>query len=347
MPPLNRICILRLSALGDCINAYGLICALLEAQPLLELVWVIDQRFMPLFTGSTPCPRLKIIGVDLKSGMLKALWQLHHELEHQPFDALFNLQTSLKASLCSLCITARLRLGYDRERSREGQFLFINQRVSSSNNPHVLAGFMSFPKSCGLGVTVPRWDFNLTEEERQPFLHRYQGQRIFLIAPASAKRAKNWTVEGYLAVARHAVSQGFFVVLSGGNGPTDLELCDLIAKGLDPLHCDNQCGKTGLRELLALVSCCKLVLSPDSACAHLASALNIPVIGLYAVHDPRRVGTWNFPQLWVSAYQKLAQKELGKRHIPWRYRVRNPAAMAAITSAEVIEAFDRAQELCA
>ncbi|MCR5536420.1 MAG: glycosyltransferase family 9 protein [Succinivibrio sp.] len=341
----SKICILRLTALGDCINAYGLVCALLRAHSELEITWVIDQRFISLFSGRTQPERLNLIGVDFRQGFLKAVLKLRQELRGEAFEVLLNLQTSLKASLCSLAIRAKLRLGYDKYRSREGQCFFVNTKVPSPANPHVLAGFMAFAKACGLGSLNPSWDFTLTKEEQDLYAPKYQNRPMLLISPASAKRAKNWTVDGYTAVARYALEQGFFIVLSGGSSTSELKLCADIASRLPQEQCENLCGKTKLRELLSLVSCATLVLCPDSACAHLASALHIPVIALYAVHDPKRVGTWNYPQLWVSAYQKLAHQELGNRHIPWRYRVKNPKAMQEIHPPEVIAAFDKALQL--
>ena len=43
----KSLCVLRLSALGDCINAFGVIGALNKQYPDLKLSWVIDKRFAP------------------------------------------------------------------------------------------------------------------------------------------------------------------------------------------------------------------------------------------------------------------------------------------------------------
>ena len=48
----RNICVLRLSALGDCINAYGLICAMKKASENICVSWVIDSRFASLFVDS-------------------------------------------------------------------------------------------------------------------------------------------------------------------------------------------------------------------------------------------------------------------------------------------------------
>ncbi|MGN0909496.1 MAG: glycosyltransferase family 9 protein, partial [Succinivibrio sp.] len=120
-------------------------------------------------------------------------------------------------------------------------------------------------------------------------------------------------------------------------------LCERIS-ALASCQCGNLCGRTSLRQLAALLSCSSLVLAPDSACMHIASAVNTPVIGLFAVHNPARVGSWKYPDLWVSAYRDLAKAELKGRHVPWRYRVRDEHAMSHITIDAVKEAFDTAMD---
>ena len=338
-------CVLRLTALGDCINAFGVISAMKQQKPDSDIVWIIDKRFSSLFIKPDGTSLVKIIDIDFKKhGLLKNALLIKNILRHQKFDYLLNLQTSIKASIVSIFIKARHRLGYDKERSRECQSLFINQKVVSPNNPHVLAGFLAFAKAAGFKDITPSWEFELTEDEIQDInllIDNKAGEKILTIAPASAKQSKNWTVEGYSHIAKLAFDYGFKVVLSGGNASIEKDLCESINNNLDH-RCINLCGKTTLRGLTALLSVSSIVLSPDSAALHLASALHTPVIGLFAVHNPKRVGSWNFPDLWVSVYSKLAKKELGKKHIPWRYRVKDPDAMKNISIEDVESCFIKA-----
>lgn len=340
---IKSICILRLSALGDCINTFGLIHALLAEKPDLKILWVIDHRFAPLFRNHLGEDLVPMLAVDFKQGIFNVRHQIKKALGHEEFDYVFALQTSIKASLCLGPIKAKHKLGYDSERAREGQFLFVDNKVPSPANPHVLAGFMAFSEFVGFDDLRPSWDFELDESELLPYKNEFKEDKIFAISPASAKESKNWTVEGYAAVAEHALDEGFKVVLLGSNKPSELELCQKIAAKIDN-RCLNLCGKTNLRQLAAVISLSALVLSPDSAAMHLASALSIPVIGLFAIHNPKRVGAWNYPDLWVSVYNDCASRECRGQNISWRYRVRDPNAMKLIDSEEVIDTFDKACE---
>ena len=201
---------------------------------------------------------------------------------------------------------------------------------------------MSFAKSIGLDEIKPVWDFCLTKNEltkAEELLNT--DKKVFCISPASAKSIKNWTVDGYSAIAQYAHEKGFDVVLLGSNAEKEKKLCSDIESKLS-FKCNNLCGKTSLRELCAVVSKSSLVLSPDSACMHLASAQNIPVIGLFAIHNPNRVGAYNFRDIEVSVYEQEAAKELKEDNVSWRYRVKNENAMKNISISDVKKAFDLA-----
>ena len=340
----SSICVLRLSALGDCINAFGMMGALKKKHPELSILWILDKRFSSLFRNSKGEDLIPLMPVDFSNGILKAIKDLKTNLSGRSFDALLNMQTSLKSSLCSLAVKADLKYGYDSQRSREGQCFFVNRKVPSPENPHVLAGFMAFAEHMGFKLQEPYWDFKLSEEELAPYENISKEKKLFVISPASAKTQKNWTSEGYAALADHAFSRGFQTVLVGSTSPKEQELCNKIMQ-ISRAHCTNLCGKTSLRALAALISKADVVLSPDSAAMHLASALKVPVIGLFAVHDPKRVGSWTFPSLQVSVYNALAQKECREKSIPWRYRVKDEKAMENITVNAVISQFDKASEM--
>lgn len=354
----NSVCVLRLSALGDCINAFGILGAIHKAYPQVRLNWVIDKRFASLFCDEQSRDIIPMVRLDYQQKGLWTCFSVKSELAKQgssKFDALLNMQTSIKASLCSLFIKADNKYGYDPQRSREGQRLFVNQQISPSSNPHVLAGFMEFAKACNLPISKPYWNFKLDPYLIDRMKCSVAHEQICVINPCSAKAQKNWNIKSYITIAQHAYTKGMQVVLVGGKNPIEIDTCREIANQL-PVAL-NLCGKTSLRELAAFLSIAKIVIAPDSGCMHLASALNTPVIGLFAVHNPLRVGPWNYMHLNVSVYEQLALAELHKKEpstkftqeeinaIPWRYRVNDPKAMDHISIDMVLEKFEQACQM--
>ncbi|MGL5290620.1 MAG: glycosyltransferase family 9 protein, partial [Vibrionaceae bacterium] len=139
----------------------------------------------------------------------------------------------------------------------------------------------------------------------------------------------------------HAQRRGFAVILAGGPGKMDVTLGEQIMQKLTlPAH--NLIGKTTLLQMLALIKQVQLVLSPDSGPAHLANALNTPVIGLYAHHNPQRTGPYRWRHLVISAYEQalFAQTQKSVTEVAWRTRIKDNNAMNLITQEAVIARFD-------
>lgn len=343
---VQSLCCTRLSALGDCINAFGVLCALKHAYPQLQLLWMIDKRFAPLFCDEQGHELIPMLRLDFKGRGLLAALDVRKALKTmnlERFDALLNMQTSIKSSVCSWFIKAEHKYGYDDARSRELQSWFVDRKIEPCDNPHVLAGFMQFPRQVGLELSEPYWNFELDPYLIDNALSTVgRDNKICAISPCSAKVAKNWTNEGYLELIKHAQSHGMDVILLGGRSELELKTCEYLTAHSS--HVLNLCGKTNLRELAAYLHISKLLIAPDSGSMHLASALGTPTIGLFAIHDEQRVGPWNFMDLNVSVYRQLARAELKSDKIPWRYRVRDPQAMQHITPDMVISTFERAIE---
>ena len=77
----RNICVLRLSALGDCINAYGLICAMKKASENICVSWVIDSRFASLFVDSNGNELVDLIKADIKNqGIIKTFFSLRKSM---------------------------------------------------------------------------------------------------------------------------------------------------------------------------------------------------------------------------------------------------------------------------
>ena len=119
-----------------------------------------------------------------------------------------------------------------------------------------------------------------------------------LIAPAASKAYKNWTIEGYATLADHAAERGFQVLLCGGPTPLEQQMAhDIQARCQHPPG--NLIGQTSLKQLMALIKQAQLVLAPDTGPTHMATAAGVPVIGLYAHHNPERTGPYRCRELVV------------------------------------------------
>jgi len=336
----EKVCLLRLSAIGDTCHAVPLRRTLQDAWPRTRFPWVLgklEARLMSLI------PDVELITVDKAAG-LSAYSRLRTEMRRRgSFDLLLHLQLSIRASTAAACIPAPIKLGFDRARAREMQWLFTNRRIAPRTREHVLDSFLGFADALGLEHRTPRWDIPLP-----PAAHAYaaqlipDAQRTLLISACSSHRARNWLPERYAAVAEHAVrNHDMRVILCGGPAAIERDMAAAIARHSNVPLID-QVGKDTLPQLLALLARATVLLTPDSGPAHMATMVNTPVIGLYAATNPERSGPYLSRRWCVDAYDAAARKFLGKpaAELPWTRKIEMPGVMELIETPAVCARLD-------
>jgi heptosyltransferase I len=333
----KSICILRLSAIGDVCHAIACVQAIQRQWPETKITWVTGKMEAQLLQHIAD---IEVISFDKKQGY-KAYMQLRGILNKRNFDALLHMQAALRASIASLMINAKVKLGFDKPRAKDGQWLFTNCRIESGKSDHVLDGFMAFAKKLGISDLNVRWEVNIPIASQQKATTLIDNKPTFIICPAASKAYKNWTIEGYSGLANHAIKQGFQVLICGAPTSTEITLAKLIQDNTNQ-QAKSLIGQTSLVDLLALIKQATILLAPDTGPTHMATMVNTPVIGLYAHHNPKRTGPYTQLDHVVSVYEQLIIKQTGKKidQLPWRVRVKDHNAMSNINLESVKLMFD-------
>jgi heptosyltransferase I len=336
----STVCLLRLSAIGDTCHALALLRTLQAAWPNAKFTWIIgrvEHKLMSLL------PDVEFISYD-KRGGLAALKTVRCALQGRRFDVLLHTQLAFRASVLSALVRADIRVGFDRARARELQWLFTNRKIAAREHEHVLDSLLGFAETLGVARAAPRWDLPLPESARAyaETLLPTAGKAL-LISACSSHRLRNWAADRYAAVARYAVNElGRPVVLCGGPGPVEREMADAIraAAGV-PLI--DQVGKDTLPQMLATLARGFALLSPDSGPAHMATMVGLPVIGLYAATNPARSGPYLSREFCVDAYEEAAQRFRGRSadRLPWTEKIEEPGVMDLITIDAVLAQLNR------
>lgn len=330
----KTLCLLRLSAIGDCCHAVALVQHIQKHWPETKITWVIGKIEAQLIRALLPS--VELIVFDKKQGRA-AFTQLRQQLRGRHFDALLHLQANFRANLVSLCIPAKKKIGFGRERARELQWLFTNVKAPIGQGMHVAEGFMDFAVALGLPAAKPTWHVSAPQEDLD-WAKRYKDERpLFILCPSASKPERNWTTAGYAAILNHAHQNGFKTALIGSPAANEVELAEQIM-ALTP-HVDlNLVGKTNLVQLFALLQQAQIVIAPDTGPAHMATLAGTPVIGLYATQTPLRTGPYNDLDKVVSVYDEALLAETGKSvaQVSWRTRVKAKDAMHRITVEKVL-----------
>lgn len=335
----QKICLLRLSAIGDVCHAAALVTRIQRAWPEVELTWVIGKVEYQLVRNM---PGVRFVVFDKRQGK-QAIKQLKATLADTYFDALLLMQVALRANWASRVIKAKRRIGFDWHRSKELHWWFVNERVKPHAQAHVLEGFMDFADALEVPL-MPSLAWHIPiDEAAQSWAQACKAALgpFAIISPAASKAERNWLPERYAAVAEHLQRKGFQVALCGGPAKMDRELADAIKQSTQgTLH--DYVGKTDLQQLLALIKEARLVVAPDTGPAHMATTVGTKVVGLYAHSNPARTGPYQSLKHCVSVYAECVseQYKTSWQSLPWGTRAKGADLMSRISVSSVIEQID-------
>ena len=307
--------------------------------PDTEITWIIGKTEAMLLSD---IPDIKFIIFDKSKGR-RAYKEVQAQLADSDFDIALCMHASMRANFLCRKISSPIRLGFDRARAKDFQWLFTNRRIGPVAKQHALEAMMSFASAIGAEPRPIRWDIPLDEDARE-FAADFKSPNmpLVLISPCSSQRSRNfrnWSIEKYAAIISHLATKSCRVVLTGGRSGPELEYGRaLCASG----RADNLLGQTSLKQLAALIDAADLLICPDSGPAHIATAFATPVIGLYATSNPERTGPFASRELTVNRYPDAAAKYLKKTvdELHWGQRIRHPDAMDLITIDDVRDKID-------
>ena len=339
-PAVDSACLLRLSALGDATHVLPLVHTLQRAWPGMAVSWIIGRAEHRLLEG---LPGVEFLEYDKRSGFAGML-ALRRGLRGRRFGALLQLQVAARANLLSAFIPANRRIGYDRSRSKDLHGLFVNERIPDRPGIHVLDAIGSFCEPLGLRQDEVTWDLPVPAEARDWARAQWpeDDAPTLLISPCSSHVLRNWRADRHAAVADHAASRGWRVVLCGGRSDLERTTTDAIVAAMSTRALD-LVGRDTLKQLPALLERADLVMTPDSGPLHIANAMGTKVLGLHAASNPARSGPYSDRRYCVDRYDDAARRYLGKpaAEIKWGTKIEFDGVMDLVTVDDAIAAFER------
>jgi heptosyltransferase I len=336
----DSICVLRLSAIGDTCHALAVIRRLQDNWPGVRVTWIIGRTEAVLMGD---IPDIEFVVFDKSRGRA-AYRDVHNALHGRQFDVALCMHASLRANLVVRKIPAATRLGFDKARAKDFQWLFTNRRVPAARGEHAMEAMMGFATAIGAAETPLRWDIPIPDADRE-FAAQYAqtGQPLVVISPCSSQRTRNyrnWRRDHFATVIEHLETQhDALVLLTGGRSELESEYGAGLAAGSAAV---NLVGRSTLKQLAALIQAADLVICPDSGPAHMATALGTSVVGLYATSNPQRTGPYLSQKYTIDRYPDAISTYLGKNveEVAWGQRVRHPDAMDLIEVNDVIQVID-------
>ena len=297
----GSICIVMMSAVGDAVHVLPVINALKRVNPQTRITWVLQPGPATLVRGHRSVD--DIILFDRSRGM-KAFADVREELSKRRFDLVINLQVYFKAGIVTAMTRAPVKLGFDRARARDMNWLFTNRKIPPHPVQHVQDQYFEFLTALGVAPEPIEWDLGPWPSESQwqtDFISQLD-RPIASIVVATSKPEKDWLPERWAEVSDSLAHDfGMQVVLVGGRSDRELA-AERIVMNRARTKPRSELG-SGLRKLVSILDASALVLSPDTGPLHMTVALNRPVISLMGYTNPKRTGPYRrFHDLIIDAY---------------------------------------------
>jgi heptosyltransferase I len=301
LPPLRRVCIVMMSAVGDTVHVLPLLEALKRHIPAVRITWILQPGPATLVRQHPLVDEILIF--DRAKG-LGAYTQLRRELATRRFDLVIDLQVYFKAGIVTALTHATAKLGFDRARARDMNWLFTTRRIPPHEPQHVQDQYLEFLTALGIPHDPVRWDLGPWPEERasqREFFQRLDRPAAAIVVGTS-KPQKDWLPDRWASVADALWSDfGLQPVLVGGRSEREVaaERAILERTSCRPVSALG----SGLRPLVGILDGASLVLTPDTGPLHMTVALGRPVVSLLGYTNPKRTGPYRrFHDLMIDAY---------------------------------------------
>lgn len=329
----SEICVVMLSALGDAVHVLPVVNALKRAWPSTRITWVVQPIPYLLARDHTAVDRFIVFQRRKGPGAWRSFRDAGRQLRAQRFDLLLSLQVYAKAGVLAALTPADIKLGFDRARARDLNWLITNQRIPPRPVQHVQDQYFEFLEYLGVEPRPVEWRIPIHDRERaaQKLFFDDLDRPACAIVLGTSKPEKNWAPDRYARVL-DALENDFDMrpVLVGGPSAAERQLADAVL-ARSGAHVVDMLGDD-LRRLVWLLDGASLVISPDTGPLHLARALDTPVIGLYGYTNPKRYGPYRkYQDLVVDGYARHPDEDY-----PPSMETR-PAGMARVTVDAVLE----------
>lgn len=304
---IERILIVRLSAMGDVMHTLAAGHALREAFPEAMIGWLIEQRWAELLcaTGtSLRGPRSAqrpladwVHTVNLRewnrslltASTAQQIARAWHDVRCAHYDVAVDLQGAVRSAVLARWSGARVVLGAADPRESPASLWYTRQAIT--RGAHVIEQNLSLVEAVAhRRLAVPRAELphDIAAEQRVDRLLADAGAREFAILnPGAGWGAKCWPAERYGQVAQALAAHGLRSIINYGPGEEHL------ARETEAASAGAATARKGsITELIALTRRAKLLVGGDTGPLHLAAALRVPVVALFGPTDPARNGPY-------------------------------------------------------
>jgi heptosyltransferase-1 len=285
---MSDVLFVKTSSLGDVVHHMPAVTEARARRPDLHLAWVVEEAFAPLVRLHPAVD--DVISVASRrwrrslSGpsTWREIGEFRRTLRGRTYDAIIDTQGLIRSALVARAARGR-RHGYDASSIRErAASLFYDVRHSVARGQHAIARNRALTGlALGYSPEGPP-DYGLDRASLSPS----PSDRYAVLLHATAEREKEWPVQNWIALGQSLRGRSIRLVLPWGNA-REQERSRVIAAALPGAEVPDLRPLDAVARLIAGAS---LVVGVDTGLLHLAGALGVPLVGIFAGSEPGLTG---------------------------------------------------------
>lgn len=281
-----KICIVKLSAMGDIIHAMVALQFIKKELPNIQIDWVVESSFADVLKNN---PHIdNILEVNLKSlkkqkSKIFAQVSILKSYSKNNYDLIIDAQGLLKSAIVSRIIGAKVIAGFDKKSIREGvASLLYNKKVHIPYDANTIDRNVAvICEPLGIKVSSEQ----IIAKEAFLFSSSYvenlsESFNIFVIG--STWESRNYPMERFVEIAE-ALKIDTYIVWGSDEEHKKALWMQEQSKYLHLLP------RGSLDELKYVISKCSLLIGNDTGPTHMAWGLNIPSITIFGPTPVNRV----------------------------------------------------------
>ena len=290
---VRRVLLIRLRSIGDTVLMTPCLSALKNCRPNIEITVVSEPLAAPLLENHPLVDELMVVKPSISSRAL-----LMTRLRKAGFDVAFNMHGGSTGAILATFAKAKRSAGYRglrlsrllKDRAPSPDVILGRSRIHSVEQQLALLYWMGVPwperrpeltltvspqsRSCAFAKLENPFGTNGNENSKN---------RYGCIVPGAAFESKQWTTEGFAAVADHLIERwNLQCLVVAGPGQEKLAR-DVAAATRNPT---TVVSGLQLKELVGLLELSQIFVGNDSGPMHIAAALNIPVVAVWGSSNP-------------------------------------------------------------
>ncbi len=290
---LRKILVRSPNWIGDAVMSLPALLSIKSAFPTAEVSVLAKPWVADIFQGVSPLQKIIFYESPGKHQGLTGRLRLAQKLKEEKFDLTILFPNSFESALIAYLARIPNRAGY----KTDGRGLLLTHAVPAPEKKkgHQVDYYLNLVSYLGFPI-LTRLPFLKIKPEQAARARaqleslgiKNMDSLVGLTPGASYGPAKQWPPEKFAELA-YSINKRLRAQVIIFGAQNDQQVAQKILSAGPNLGYDLT-GQTNLAEAMALIACCRLMVTNDSGLMHVAAALKVPVVAIFGSTDPNHTG---------------------------------------------------------